>query len=216
MTFLLSGAMVLSLAACGQQNQNDEQPQNRQDNEQPQAADTQALPSQTASVGEKTTEPDVVQTSGGLVQRTDEDGIYRFLGIPYATVKERFVPAGEVEPWDGIYQADSYGLMATDGMGVRFNSKEASAQMTENILTVLGISGDNIEAIQTVSEAELQSAASQALRQTGEELQIPASLGGGYSMDWEPVIDGDFLPTDPVTEDSFAEAGKDIPLLIPR
>lgn len=33
-------------------------------------------------------------------------------------------------------------------------------------------------------------------------------------MDWEPVIDGDFLPTDPVTEDSFAEAGKDIPLLI--
>ena len=33
-------------------------------------------------------------------------------------------------------------------------------------------------------------------------------------MDWEPVVDGDFLPTDPVTEDSFAEAGKDIPLLI--
>ena len=33
-------------------------------------------------------------------------------------------------------------------------------------------------------------------------------------MDWEPVVDGDFLPTDPVTEDSFAEAGRDIPLLI--
>lgn len=33
-------------------------------------------------------------------------------------------------------------------------------------------------------------------------------------MDWEPVVDGDFLPTDPVTENSFAEAGKDIPLLI--
>ena len=33
-------------------------------------------------------------------------------------------------------------------------------------------------------------------------------------MDWEPVVDGDFLPTDPVTEDGFAEAGKDIPLLI--
>lgn len=33
-------------------------------------------------------------------------------------------------------------------------------------------------------------------------------------MDWEPVVDGDFLPTDPVTGNTFAEAGKDIPLLI--
>ena len=33
-------------------------------------------------------------------------------------------------------------------------------------------------------------------------------------MDWEPVVDGDFLPTNPVTEESFAEAGTDIPLLI--
>ena len=33
-------------------------------------------------------------------------------------------------------------------------------------------------------------------------------------MSWEPVIDGDFLPTNPVTKDSFAAAGKDVPLLI--
>jgi len=33
-------------------------------------------------------------------------------------------------------------------------------------------------------------------------------------MDWEPVVDGNFLPTNPVTETSFADAGKDIPLLI--
>ncbi len=33
-------------------------------------------------------------------------------------------------------------------------------------------------------------------------------------MDWEPVVDGIFLPTDPVTETSFAEAGRDVPLLI--
>lgn len=31
---------------------------------------------------------------------------------------------------------------------------------------------------------ELQAAASEALSETGEELQIPAALGGGYSMDW--------------------------------
>lgn len=308
--------------------------------------------------------PEIVRTTGGLIQGIDESGIYRFLGVPYATATERFVPAENVEPWDGILQADSYGPMspqgsssgtdnncqnlniwtpgtgdgekravmvwlhgggfstgtandssydsealsrsgdvvvvsinhrlnvfghldlsaygekyqysgnvgitdiidalewiqdniaafggdpdnitlfrqsgggakilalmtspyakgtfdkgivqsgATDGMDVHFNSKEASVKLTENILAILGISENNIEEIQNVSEQELQAAASQALRQTGQELQIPAALGGGYSMDWEPVIDGDFLPTDPVTEDSFAEAGKDIPLLI--
>ncbi len=33
-------------------------------------------------------------------------------------------------------------------------------------------------------------------------------------MEWEPVVDGDFLPSHPVTEESFASAGADIPLLI--
>ena len=315
----------------------------------------------------------IVRTTAGLVQGTNENGIYRYLGIPYAQATERFVPAEEVTPWDGVFTADTYGAMspqgsisgmggsgdqsgtdnncqnlnlwtpgvndgqtrpvmvwlhgggfssgtaneaqfdgenlsregdvvvvsvnhrlnafgfldlsaygdkyqysanvgildiidalewvqeniaafggdpdnvtvfgqsgggakvlalmtspyaeglfdkgivqsgATETMGVVFNSQEASTALTENILEILGITGENIEDIQTVPVDELQAAASQALRQTGEELQIPASLGGGYSMDWEPVVDGDFLPTNPVTEDSFAEAGRDIPLLI--
>ncbi len=33
-------------------------------------------------------------------------------------------------------------------------------------------------------------------------------------MAWEPVVDGKFMPTNPVLEEGFAEAGKDIPLLI--
>lgn len=33
-------------------------------------------------------------------------------------------------------------------------------------------------------------------------------------MDWEPVVDGDLLPTNPVTYDSFAIAGKNVSLLI--
>lgn len=33
-------------------------------------------------------------------------------------------------------------------------------------------------------------------------------------MEWGPVVEGDFLPTNPVTDDSFATAGADIPLLI--
>ena len=318
-------------------------------------------------------EEGIVRTTAGLVQGTNENGIYRYLGVPYAQAAERFVPAEDVTPWDGVLMADSYGAVspqgsisgvggsgdqsgtdnncqnlniwtpgvndgqsrpvmvwlhgggfstgsaneagydgenlsregdvvvvsvnhrlntfgfldlsaygdkyrysanvgmmdivdalewiqnniaafggdpdnvtvfgqsgggakvlalmsspyaeglfdkgivqsgATETMGVVFNSQEASSALTENILDILGITADNIEDIQTVPVDELQSAAAQALQETGQELQLPAALGGGYSMDWEPVVDGDFLPTDPVTEDSFAEAGRDIPLLI--
>ena len=315
----------------------------------------------------------IVRTTAGLVQGTNENGIYRYLGVPYAQAEERFVPAEEAAPWDGVLVADSYGPMspqgsisgvggsgdqsgtdnncqnlniwtpgvndgqarpvmvwlhgggfstgsaneagydgenlsregdvvvvsvnhrlntfgfldlsvygdkyqysanvgmmdivdalewiqdniaafggdpdnvtvfgqsgggakvlalmsspyaeglfdkgivqsgATETMGVVFNSQEASTALTENILDILGITAGNIEDLQTVPVNELQAAATQALQQTNQELQLPAALGGGYSMDWEPVVDGDFLPTDPVTEDSFAEAGRDIPLLI--
>lgn len=315
----------------------------------------------------------VVRTTAGLVQGTREDGIYRYLGVPYAQAVERFIPAEAVTPWEGVRMADAYGPMspqssisgvggsgdqsgtdnncqnlniwtpgvndgqarpvmvwlhgggfstgsaneagydgenlsregdvvvvsvnhrlntfgfldlsaygdkyqdsanvgmldivdalewiqdniaafggdpdnvtvfgqsgggakvlalmsspyaeglfdkgivqssATETMGVVFNSQEASTALTENILDILRITAENIEDIQTVPVEELQAAAAQALQQTGQELQLPAALGGGYSMDWEPVVDGDFLPTDPVTEDSFAEAGRDIPLLI--
>lgn len=315
----------------------------------------------------------IAKTTAGLVKGTKENGIYRYLGVPYAEAKERFVPAEKVTPWKGVRMATSYGPMspqgsisgiggaddqsgtdnnsqnlniwtpgindgkkrpvmvwlhgggfstgsaneegydgtnlssegnvvvvgvnhrlntfgfldlsaygdkykysanvgimdivdalewikdnieefggdpdnitvfgqsgggakvlalmtspyakelfnkgivqsgATETMGVVFNSQEASTRLTENILKRLNITADNIEYIQNVPVNELQTAATEALKETGEELKLPAALGGGYSMDWEPVVDGDFLPTNPVTDDSFAAAGKDIPLLI--
>ena len=328
----------------------------------------------TMNVADGDTQADgIVRTTAGLVQGTNEDGIYRYLGVPYAQATERFVPAEEVTPWEGVRMADTYGPMspqgsisgvggsgdqsgtdnncqnlniwtpgvndgqarpvmvwlhgggfstgsaneagydgenlsregdvvvvsvnhrlntfgfldlsaygdkyqsstnvgmidivdalewiqdniaafggdpdnvtvfgqsgggakvlalmsspyaeglfdkgivqsgATETMGVVFNSQQASTALTENILDILGITAENIEDIQTVPADQLQAAAAQALQQAGQELQLPTALGGGYSMDWEPVVDGDFLPTDPVTADSFAEAGRDIPLLI--
>ena len=103
---------------------------------------------------------------------------------------------------------------ATETMGVIFMTEEASERVTELTLEKLGITPDRIDELQTISYEELTAASNEALIQTGEEMQIPAALGEGYSLSWEPVVDGDFLPTDPVTEDSFAEAGRDIPLLI--
>ncbi len=103
---------------------------------------------------------------------------------------------------------------ATETMGVTFASQEASAKLTENMLAELDITADNIEDIQTVSEADLQAASAAALQATAEEFHIPAALGEGYQMEWGPVVDGEYLPTDPVTAESFAEAGADVPLLI--
>lgn len=316
--------------------------------------------------------PGVVKTTAGLVRGTEQNGTLRYLGMPYAQAAERFVPAGEVKPWEGVRLMDSYGNIspqgslfgmgnnedqpgtdnncqnlniwtpgadgekrpvmvwlhgggfstgsgneagydganlsrsgdvvvvavnhrlnlfghldlsaygekyrysgnvgvmdiiaalewiqdnieafggdpdnvtvfgqsgggakvlaimtspyakglfhkgivqsgATETMGVTFASKEASASLTQRILGSLDITADNIEDIQTVSSARLQEAANAALQATAEEYRIPAALGEGYSMEWGPVVEGDFLPTNPVTEDSFAEMGKDIPLLI--
>lgn len=378
---VLAGAVTFSLAACGGSNTAPRQTESIQQTENPQQAEStgqteaaKETPSEADTVSEENENGEtVVQTTAGLVQGTDEDGIYRYLGVPYAQARERFVPAEDVEAWDGIRMADSYGpispqgaisglgdagnqdgtdnnsqnlniwtpgvndgkkrpvmvwlhgggfstgsaneegydgenlsrggdvvvvsvnhrlnvfgyldlsaygekykdsanvgirdivaslewiqdniegfggdpgnvtvfgqsgggakvlaLMtspyakglfhkgivqsgATETMGVIFNSQEASTRLTEHILEKLDITEDNIEDIQSVPVEELEAAAAEALQETGEELKLPAALGGGYSMDWEPVVDGDFLPTNPVTEDSFAEAGTDIPLLI--
>lgn len=378
---VLAGAVTFSLAACGGSNTAPRQTESIQQTENPQQAEStgqteaaKETPSEADTVSEENENGEtVVQTTAGLVQGTDEDGIYRYLGVPYAQARERFVPAEDAEAWDGIRMADSYGpispqgaisglgdagnqdgtdnnsqnlniwtpgvndgkkrpvmvwlhgggfstgsaneegydgenlsrsgdvvvvsvnhrlnvfgyldlsaygekykdsanvgirdivaslewiqdniegfggdpgnvtvfgqsgggakvlaLMtspyakglfhkgivqsgATETMGVIFNSQEASTRLTEHILEKLDITEDNIEDIQSVPVEELEAAAAEALQETGEELKLPAALGGGYSMDWEPVVDGDFLPTNPVTEDSFAEAGTDIPLLI--
>lgn len=353
---LAAGAAALMLGACGSS-----------------SIDTAVSQTETAETASEELPDGVVETTAGLVQGTEENGIYRYLGVPYAEAKERFVPAEEVEPWDDIYEADSYGPMSPQGvisgvggeddqsgtdnncqnlniwtpgvndgekrpvmvwlhgggfstgsaneagydgenlsregdvvvvgvnhrlntfgfldlsaydekyadsanvgimdivdalqwvqdniqafggdpdnvtifgqsgggakvlalmsspyaaglfergivesgatatMGPVFNSQESSTRLAEHILEQLDIDPENVDAIQDVPVEELQEAAAAALSQTGTELQIPAALGGGYSMDWQPVVDGDFLPTNPVNGDSFADAGKDIPLLI--
>lgn len=366
---VLAGMFVFNLTACGSSNTAARQTEGVQETENG---------VEISSKSEEVLEEDenangIVQTTAGLIQGTNAGGIYRYLGVPYAEAKERFVPAEDVTPWEGIRMADTYGpispqgaisglgsaggqegtdnnsqnlniwtpgvndgkkrpvmvwlhgggfstgsanedgydgealsrsgdvvvvsvnhrlnvfgyldlsaydekyrdsanvgirdivdslkwiqdnievfggdpgnvtvfgqsgggakvlaLMtspyakglfhkgivqsgATETMGVIFNSQESSTRLAEKILEKLDITAENIEDIQTVSVEELEAAATEALLETGEELKLPAALGGGYSMDWEPVVDGDFLPTNPVTEESFAEAGLDIPLLI--
>lgn len=115
---------------------------------------------------------------------------------------------------EGLFRRGIVQSGATETMGVTFTSQEASASLTERILEKLGIAADQIEEIQSISLEELEKAAGEALQETAEEYQIPAPLSDGYAMEWGPVIDGEYMPTNPVTEDSFAENGKGIDLLI--
>lgn len=102
---------------------------------------------------------------------------------------------------------------ATETVGVSFTSKEASKAVTKNLLSKLGISGNDIAPLLKKSYSDLMRYGSQALSEAAEQYKIPGPFGG-YSMEWEPVVDGDYIPSNPVTEDSFAENGKGIPLLI--
>lgn len=114
----------------------------------------------------------------------------------------------------GLFERGIVQSGATETMGVTFTSKEASESLTERILDKLGITAENIEDIQNVDLNELESASQEAMQETAEEYQIPAPLSSGYAMEWGPVIDGDYMPENPVAEDGFAENGKDIDLLI--
>lgn len=103
---------------------------------------------------------------------------------------------------------------ATDTMGVTFTGLEASQYLTRRVLAQLNLTEQDIEQLQNVDIETLESASQKALQETAEQFRIPAPLTSGYAMEWGPVVDGDYLPTNPVTEYSFAQSGADIPLLI--
>ena len=99
----MAGAAMLLLAACAS------------NASEPAAAQNASAETTAGETEEEGSADGVVETTAGPVQGTDEDGIYRYLGVPYAEAKERFVPAEEVEPWDEVYVADSYGPMSPQG-----------------------------------------------------------------------------------------------------
>lgn len=53
----------------------------------------------------------VLTVTGGRLTGGMEDGVFVYLGVPYATAAERFVPAEEAH-WDGIFEATSYGTIS--------------------------------------------------------------------------------------------------------
>ena len=113
----------------------------------------------------------------------------------------------------GLFEKAIMESGATDTMGAVFTDEEVSEAIAEKTLENLGIAPEEVEKIQDVSYGDLQQAADQARADIAEEYKIPAMFGG-YEYLREPVVDGDFLPKEPVQENGFTDIAKDYPLLI--
>lgn len=114
----------------------------------------------------------------------------------------------------GLFQKGIVESGAVETMGPYVMTEAQSERVTELTLQALGITEKNLDALQSLPYEKLAEASGRALKQAGAEFKVPQALGTGYGMSWEPVVDGKLLPTQPVTDDSFAEAGRDVPLLI--
>ncbi|MDC0213173.1 carboxylesterase family protein [Gammaproteobacteria bacterium] len=78
------------------------------------------------SAGEKTLKGPTLQSPAGQIRGQIVDQVHRFLGIPYAEApfgKNRFVAPVARAPWEGIFEADDYGLICPQtGGGVGIDS----------------------------------------------------------------------------------------------
>lgn len=54
----------------------------------------------------------IVEIPSGKLRGSIQNGVYQYLGVPYAEAKERFVKAEPVKPWKGIKDATQYGAIA--------------------------------------------------------------------------------------------------------
>ena len=115
---------------------------------------------------------------------------------------------------NGLFKRAIVESGATETMGVTWMSKEASERVTKLTLDNLGIAEKDFEKLQTVPFFELLEANQAALEQVGNEFKIPAALGEGYSLSWEPYVDGDFIPSDVVSSNAFPKNAENYSLLI--
>ena len=114
----------------------------------------------------------------------------------------------------GLFKRGIIESGATEEMGVYFEKNDVSKELTNIIVERLGLTKDTIDEINNKTDVELQDAAIYAQELIANKYKIPASLKNGYSMAWEPVVDGDFLPTDPVLDKGFAKGAEEYGMLI--
>lgn len=77
----------------------------------------------------------IVETAKGDIRGSVEDGIFQYLGVPYAQAEERFVPAEEVESWEGVLDATKVGSMSPQSgmLGMSAGSQEGTDNNCQNL-----------------------------------------------------------------------------------
>ena len=100
LALILAGVMALGLlSACGGADTDAD-------------AEQEQKTAQETEIGGEAFDPAIVATTAGQVRGTEIDGVYEFLGVPYAEAKGRFLPAEAVTPWEGVRNADAWGAIS--------------------------------------------------------------------------------------------------------
>ena len=97
-------------------------------------------------------------------------------------------------------------------MGMNELTQDVSHRVAAHTLEELSIPPAEVDRLQTVPYDQLIAAANKALATTARELEH-RDFFGATMFRFAPVLDGDYIPQDPVGA-TFAEGGRDIPLLI--
>ncbi|MBQ7629748.1 MAG: carboxylesterase/lipase family protein [Selenomonadaceae bacterium] len=100
---------------------------------------------------------------------------------------------------------------SVENMGMTLPTQETSRRVAELTLQNLNLSAAEVDKLQKISYAELSAAANKAYLQASKEFGAEKMYQG--DIGWSPIIDGEIILQNPVT-DGFSENAKNIPLLI--
>lgn len=112
----------------------------------------------------------------------------------------------------GLFHKSIIQSGAVEACGMTNVTQKTAQRVAELMLDSLGITPQDIDRLQTVPYKKLMEAGDKALAQTARE-EGSIDSWGNPGLLWTPVVDGDYLPFQPVV-DSIASQAKDIPLLI--
>ena len=102
--------------------------------------------------------------------------------------------------------------MAISGSLFSLHTRESANRLATAVLSELGISGGQIDRLQSVPASQLVTAAF-AAQQKAMPFAFPRYGATQLGLGWQPVVDGTVLPARPFEPDAPA-AAKDIPFLV--
>ena len=91
--------------------------------------------------------------------------------------------------------------------------KETTQAITVEVLNALNLQPNQVDSLQTIPFARLSDAGKKALKVIADKMKAAGKPAGGFGLSWGPSRDGEDLPYQLFSKESF-ELSKDVPLLI--